>query len=55
MHKNLITPTSIEVLGDKVAIVVYSPIIIAFSLESKEVADSFKKYFYLIWKNSKKA
>ena len=54
MQENLITPSSIEVLGDKVAIILYSPTIICFSIENQKVADSFKQYFDLIWKNSKK-
>ncbi len=48
-------PTSIEIYGSKVLIFILvkeSPMVIM--IESKEVADSFRKYFELMWKSAKK-
>jgi HTH-type transcriptional regulator, sugar sensing transcriptional regulator len=48
-------PISTEIYGDKVAILVLlreAPTSII--IESKPVADSFRKYFYAIWKQAKK-
>jgi len=52
MPGNLITPASIEILNNDMAIILYFPKIIAFHVRNKEVADSFKNYFHLIWKIS---
>jgi len=53
MPENYITPAEIEIAKNSVAIILFSPTIIAFHIESKEIADSFRKYFQLIWQNSK--
>ncbi|MCX6707905.1 MAG: hypothetical protein NT001_07290 [Candidatus Woesearchaeota archaeon] len=54
MSKEYVTPASIEIINDHIAIVVYEPEIIIFTINSKEVAHSFKQYFELLWKIAKK-
>lgn len=54
MPKEYITPASLEVVNDKTLIVLYEPQIIVFSINSKEVANSFRQYFNLLWKTAKK-
>ncbi|MBI2130071.1 helix-turn-helix domain-containing protein [Candidatus Woesearchaeota archaeon] len=53
--KQYITPTEVNIAGDKTVIVFWTekkePI--AFIIEGKEVADSFKKYFELMWSIAK--
>ncbi len=53
MHQNLVTPCSIELLNNSVAIILYFPTIICFSIVNKEVADSFRQYFKVIWQCSR--
>ncbi len=50
MSEEYITPASIEIIKDKVAIVLYQPQMILFVINSKEIAYSFKQYFELLWK-----
>lgn len=55
LHKDFEMPTSTEIYADKVVIMILveqSPF--AIMIESKEVADSFRKYFYALWKTAKK-
>lgn len=55
LPKNLKMPISTEIYANKVSIFILlqeSPTTII--IESKAVADSFRKYFYLLWKTSKK-
>lgn len=54
LSKTLEMPTSTEVFGDKVCIMIMlqeDPF--AVTIESKAVADSFRKYFYLLWNQAK--
>jgi len=53
MRENFLTPCSIEVLDDRIAIILYSPLIICFSIENKEIACSFQQYFRAVWGNSR--
>ena|SRR3989338_7736326 len=55
MPKHCKTPAEIDVFGDNVAIVLFSPVVLAFTIKNKEVADSFKQYFQFVWNESKKA
>jgi len=55
LPKNFEMPISTDIYANKVAIFILlqdSPTTII--IESKPVADSFRKYFYILWKNSKK-
>ena len=47
-------PTTTFVYGNKTAIIIWSEIPIATLIISKEVAESYRKYFELLWKNAKK-
>ncbi|MBI3032197.1 hypothetical protein HYY69_01875 [Candidatus Woesearchaeota archaeon] len=47
------TPATTWVYGDKVAIIVWSEQPIATLLQSKEIADSYKEFFKVLWKNAK--
>lgn len=53
--KDLSMPTTIEIFNNKVALLILlkeAPM--AILIENKAVHDSFKKYFEVMWKNSKK-
>jgi len=47
-------PAATFVYGDKVAFFVFTEYPTAFLIESKELVDSFKSYFNLLWKLAKK-
>ncbi len=47
------TPAGINIHGDNVAIVNWDKLV-TFLITSKEVADSFKEYFKIMWKQAKK-
>ena len=46
------SPTTTFIYDDKTAIIVWSETPIATLITSKEVADSYKKYFELLWKEA---
>ncbi|MEK6845347.1 MAG: helix-turn-helix domain-containing protein [Nanoarchaeota archaeon] len=48
------TPTTTFIYGNKIAIIVWSETPVATVISSKEVAKSYKSYFELLWKQSKK-
>jgi len=54
MPKEYITPASIEILNNYSLLVIYEPQIIVFFMRSKEIANSFRNYFELLWKIAKK-
>ena len=47
--------TQTDIHEDKVAIIVWTETPILFLIEDKEVANSYKKYFEKMWKQSKKS
>jgi sugar-specific transcriptional regulator TrmB len=49
MPPEAITPASIEVVNDNALLVIYEPELIVFHIKSKEVSDSFRNYFRLLW------
>jgi len=49
-----LTPSSTMIFGNKVSINVFEEKIIVILIESKSVADSYRKYFEYLWKISKK-
>ncbi|MBI4173119.1 MAG: hypothetical protein HY519_00190 [Candidatus Aenigmarchaeota archaeon] len=51
LPKDFSTPTSTNIFGNTVAMVVWLEKPIAFVIESKEAADSFRKYFEILWKS----
>jgi predicted transcriptional regulator len=48
-------PTLIWIYGNKVAHIIWSPEFIAFTMESKDIAENYKKYFKYLWNNVAKA
>lgn len=48
---NLSSPMVIMIFGDKVAQILWGKQSFAFVLESKDIKESFMKYFYYFWKN----
>jgi HTH-type transcriptional regulator, sugar sensing transcriptional regulator len=48
------SPVSTNIYGDKVAIVVWSEEPVAILIKNKTVADTYKKYFDVLWKMAKK-
>ncbi len=48
------TPLAINVYGNKVGMLIFSDYPISILIEDKQVADSFKKYFKLLWSISEK-
>lgn len=47
-------PTATFVYGDKVALFVFTEYPTAFLIESKEIAESYKSYFMLLWDRARK-
>ena len=47
-------PNTSIIYGDNLSIIVWAETPIATVITSKQVADSFKKYFELLWKQAKK-
>lgn len=55
MPEEYITPASVEVVKDRALVVIYEPQLLVFAINSKEVANSFKQYFNLLWKIGEKS
>lgn len=49
-----LTPSSTMIFGNKISINIFSEKISIILIESKEVADSYRKYFETLWKIAKK-
>ena len=47
------SPTSTNIYGDKIAIILWSETPLIIQIESKEIAESYRNYFELMWQNSK--
>jgi hypothetical protein len=54
MPKEYFSPTSTLVFGNNVTIVIFKPSIIVIMIESKSLAEAYKKHFELLWKIAKK-
>lgn len=54
LNKEFMSPAEVNVYKDKVAIVLWSKTPIAFLIKNKEISNSFKTYFELLWKIAKK-
>ncbi len=55
LPKDFKTPAGINVFGDTTAIILWIENPVLFMIENKEVADSFRQYFALMWKIAKEA
>lgn len=53
LPKEYMTPTHISIVGDKVGIILWSEQPLGILIENKEIAESFKNYFKLLWKIAK--
>ena len=53
LPKEYMTPTHINIVGNKVGIILWSEDPIGILIENKEIADSFSNYFKLLWKLAK--
>src|SRR3989338_4877720 len=54
LPKEYITPAVVNIYGDKTATIVWGDKPVAFVVENKEYAKSFRNYFELLWKLAKK-
>jgi len=54
LPKEYTYPTATFIYGDKVAFFVFTDYPTAFLIESKEVAESFRSYFKLLWNKAHK-
>ena len=56
LPKEIEMPTSIEIYGEKVLIfILLQEDPLAIMIHSKAASDSFRKYFYVLWKSAKGA
>ena len=53
LPKEFLFPVRIMIYGNKVAIIDFSKPITTIIIEKKEIADSYKKHFELLWKIAK--
>ena len=50
LPKELVSPMVVLIFGDKVAQILWSEQSFAFVIESKEITDSFMRYFKYFWR-----
>jgi sugar-specific transcriptional regulator TrmB len=54
LPKEYMTPTHISIVGDKVGIILWSEQPLGILIENKDIAESFRNYFRLLWNIAKK-
>ena len=54
ISKDFFTPTSTFIYGNKVSIIIFGQPLYGLIIESKLLSESYRKQFYLIWKQAKK-
>jgi hypothetical protein len=52
MPKNMKTPAAVDIYANHVGILVLKKLPIVFLITSKEVADSYRAFFEMLWKMS---
>jgi predicted transcriptional regulator len=52
--KEFVTPASTHVCGDEVVFIIWEDPILVIQIKNQDMADSYKKYFELLWSMSKK-
>ncbi len=52
--KDFFNPTSTFIYGDKVAIIMFTEPLYGLMIDSKQLSDSYRKQFELLWKNARK-
>jgi hypothetical protein len=50
LPKEYMSPSEVDILGGKVAIVIYEDEPIAFLIDNAKVAKGFSQYFEMLWK-----
>ncbi len=53
MPKEFMSPSEVDIFGDRVAIVLWENDPMAILIENKHIADSFRQYFQVLWKMAK--
>ena len=53
LPESYITPSTTYIYGDKIVILVWSPEPLAFMIRSKEVAESYREFFGVLWRTAK--
>lgn len=53
LPKDFSSPAATNIYGDKVAIILWSENPIAILIHQKEIADSYRNYFNLLWKSAR--
>ena len=53
LPKNYATPAATNIYGNKVAIINWTENPLAILINNKEIADSYRKYFEILWKSAK--
>ena len=54
LPESYITPSTTYIYGNKIAIILWSEEPLVFLMKSKQVADSYKIFFDILWKNAEK-
>lgn len=54
LPKEFITPSTTYVYGDKIVVILWSNEPMAFLMKSKEVADSYRTFFGILWEKGRK-
>ncbi len=54
LPKEYMTPTHINIVGNKLGIILWSEQPLGILIENKEIAESFRNYFKLLWNMAKK-
>ena len=54
ISKEFVSPTTTIVYGDRVAVMIYTPVPLIIIIKSPSLAKSYKNYFELLWKMAKK-
>jgi len=52
--KEFSSPSTTIIYGNNVAIIIYTTMPLVIIIKSKELSESYKKHFEILWKNSKK-
>lgn len=52
--KEMSSPVATFIYGDKININIWEPTMLAIVIKSKEVADTYRKHFQLLWETAKK-
>ncbi|MFH1316920.1 MAG: helix-turn-helix domain-containing protein [Candidatus Woesearchaeota archaeon] len=52
-HPDFMSPSEVSIYGNKVALILWGKVPQAFVINNKEIANSFRKYFEVMWKTAK--